>query len=148
MAETTDTTKSKKSSYANWAAIAIGVVMVLVGTFAWLGDDEETNNALIQTGTAQTCTAVLAEYPDAKPHMQKLAEVLDAAIEAREASPDQLADLISDTLSALTGQGINVDALVSTLVNKINHAHEVSETEEQYLQKVQIIVDGIKDSVN
>lgn len=141
------TESNKKTGYTNWVAIIIGLIMVFAGTFAWLGDDEETNNALIQSGTAQTCVALVSEYPNAKPHLNKLADALDAAIEARAASPDQLANIISSTLSELTGQGINVDALVRTLVAKVNKAYAVSETEEQYLHKVQIISHGIRDSI-
>jgi hypothetical protein len=55
---------------------------------------------------------------------------------------------VSSTLSDLTGQGINVDALVTAMVAKINKAHATSETEEQYISKVRIIINGIKDSVN
>ena len=145
---TQPTTEPKKKPYVNWAAIIVGIIMILVGTFSWISDDEETNNALIQTGTAQTCTAVLQEYPEAKPYLIKLSTALEAAIEARTTSPAQLANVVSATLSDLTGQGINVDALVTAMVAKINKAHATSETEEQYISKVRIIINGIKDSTN
>ena len=145
---TQSTTEPKKKPYASWATIVVGVLMILAGTFSWFGDDEETNNALIQAGTAQTCTVVVQEYPEAKPYLVKLGAALDAAIEARTASPEQLANIVSETLSDLAGQGINVDALVATMVAKINKAHATSETEEQYISKVRIIINGIKDSTN
>lgn len=145
---TQSTTEPKKKPYTSWAAIAVGVLMILAGTFSWVSDDEETNNALIQAGTAQACTVVVQEYPEAKPYLIKLSTALEAAIEARMTSPAQLANVVSATLSDLTGQGINVDALVTAMVAKINKAHATSETEEQYINKVRIIINGIKDSVN
>lgn len=141
-------TTPKKSSTANWIALCIGLLMLCAGTFSWLGDDEVTNNTLIEAGTAQACTSLIAEYPVTAPYMGKLAAALEAAVEARQAKPDQLANVVSATLSELTGQGINVDAFVKAIVSRINTAYKKSETEEQYLQKVQVIIEGIKNSVN
>lgn len=151
MAETTtETTKPKKGNNA-WGSITamiIGIVMIMAGTFSWFGEEEDVNNMLIQAGTSQTCAAVLAEYPEAKPYMVKVADVLTAAIEARQAKPEQLEALISTALSDLTGQGINVDVFVRSIVARINKAYETSPTEEQYVGKLKLIIDGIKDSVN
>lgn len=147
MEQNNSSTTCKKEKAWNWVSIVIGILILCAGMFSWFGTDEETNNTLIEAGVSQTCTSLLAEYPDAKPHLQKVADTLAAAIEARTTSPEVLADLISDSLAEATGQNINVEAFVKALVHKINEAHKVSETEEQYHAKLKVLVTGINNTI-
>ena len=140
-------TTNKKEKAWNWVSIVLGVLILCAGMFSWFGTDEETNNMLIEAGVAQTCTALLNEYPDAQPHLQKVADTLTAAIEARTTSPEVLADLISDALAEATGQNINTEAFVKALVRKINEVHKVSETEEQYHVKLKVLITGINNTI-
>lgn len=106
------------------------------------------NNTMIEAGISQSCTALLAEYPELKPHLTKLADTIDAAIEARTTSPEELANLITKALTEVSGQQINVDAFVKAFINKINEAHKVSATEQQYHAKLKVMVEGIRNTLN
>lgn len=142
------TTDSKpKSVVWNWITIILGLTILAAGMFSWFGEDEEMNNALIEAGIVQSTTSLVAEYPDAKPYLAKTADVLDAAVEARIADPKVLADLISDALSEASGTNVNVDAFVKVLIARINKAHEVSVTEEHFLDKVKLMSHGMRESL-
>lgn len=144
----TTTEPKKKSTTWNWITIIIGVLICCAGMLSWFGEDEATNNTMIEAGISQSCTALLTEYPEVKPHLAKLADTLDAAIEARTTSPEELANLITATLTEVSGQQINVDAFVKAFVNKINEAHKVSATEEQYHTKLKVMIAGIRNTLN
>lgn len=144
----TTTEPKKQSKTWNWVAIAMGVLICCAGMFSWFGEDEAMNNTMIEAGISQSCTALLEEYPESKPHLAKLADTLDAAIEARTTSPEELANLISDALAEATGQNINTEAFIKAFVNKINEAHKVSATEEQYHTKLKVMVEGIRNTLN
>ena len=144
--EATTQKESKGSSIRNWIIIVIGALFCAAGLFSWFGEDDTMNNAIIEAGTTQSCVAFIEEYPESKEHMQKVAESIEAAIEARETSPEKLAAIINEKLSDLVGKGIKVDAIVEAIVLKINTAHKVSDTENQYIEKVKYIVKGIKAS--
>lgn len=146
--ETTTQTESKGSSIRNWIIIVIGVLFCAAGLFAWFGEDDTINNAIIEAGTTQSCVAFIEEYPDSKEYMQQVADAIEAAVEAREASPDKLTTIINEKLSDLVGKGIKVDAIVDAIILNINTAHKVSDTEEKYLDKVRYIVKGINASLN
>jgi hypothetical protein len=146
--EQNTTSETKKGKAWNWIAIVLGTLVCAAGLFSWFGDDETMNNTLIEAGIAQSCTSLLAEYPDAQPHLAKAADVVEAAIEARLTKPDELADLISQALADASGQQINVEAFIKAFVTKINEAHAVSETEEQYHAKLKVLVAGIRSAIN
>lgn len=150
MDTTTDKNKqqeSKCSSIKNWVVIVIGLLFCAAGLFSWFGEDDTMNNAIIESGTTQSCVAFIEEYPESKTHLQGLADALTAAIEARTTSPDALANIINDKLSCLSESGVDVSAVVNAIVLNINTAHQVSETEAQYIEKVKRIVQGINASI-
>lgn len=144
----TTTEPHKNSKTWNWVAIVVGALICCAGMLSWFGEDEAMNNTMIEAGISQSCTALLAEYPDVKPHLAKLADTLDAAIEARTTSPEELANLVTKALTEVSGQQINVDAFVKAFVNKINEAHKVSVTEKQYHTKLKVMVEGIRNTLN
>lgn len=144
----TTTSPKKKSKTWNWIAIAMGVLICCAGMLSWFGENEAMNNTMIEAGISQSCIALLAEYPESKPHLAKLADTLDAAIEARTTSPEELANLVTNALTEVSGQQINVDAFVKAFVNKINEAHKVSVTEKQYHTKLKVMVEGIRNTLN
>lgn len=137
----------KKRSALNWAAIAIGLIMCIAGTFS-LCSDPKVNDALTEAGAAQACTALVAEYPESAVALSRVADGLEAAVAARTTSPEALANVVSDALSDLTGQATNVDAFVKAIVGQFNAAHKTSATEEEYLRKVNLIVAGIRSTLD
>lgn len=142
---TTNTNTTVKSrSIANWFVIILGAIICAAGVFSWFSEDDEINIALIETGTAQTCCAFVREYPESKDALNNTAAAIEAAIEARQISPDKLASLVNNKLSELANQNIQISSVIVVIINKINNAYETSETEEQYIKKLNAIVAGIK----
>jgi hypothetical protein len=141
------TSDKKKRSTLNWIAIVAGLCMCIIGTFS-LCNDPKVNDALTEAGAAQACTALIAEYPDSAVVLSRVADGLEAAVAARTTSPDALANVVSDAVSELTGQATNVDAFVKAIVGQFNAAHKASKTEEEYLRKVNMIIAGIRSTLD
>lgn len=120
----------------------IGFFLVLAGTLN-LFDSEEANLAALQAGAEQSMTGVISMYPDSQAYVQKVADALDAAIQARTTSPDALAEVVNTALDA-TVPDLEADAIVRAVVTQINNAYKVSETEELYIKKLQALLTGIR----
>lgn len=124
------------------AAIIIGVLMVVAGMFSWF-EDEALNNALIQTGAAQAVHGVVQQYPDSQAYAEKAACIIEAAVEARTTSPDQLATLLYDAAEAYTVPGSK--SVLVAIINQINAAHKATDNEDLYLTKLLFLSKGIRD---
>lgn len=127
-----------------WTTIIVAVLGVtsmilgLCGAF----DSEEANKGAIQTGASITTQAAISEYPDSKVHIEKVVSILDAAIEARTGDAEAIVNTIAEALDTAVA-----NPAIKSIITLINDAKEMSETEEEFLEKLQLIVNGIKASL-
>lgn len=133
--------KRKENKRAAIMGIVAGFLFMLLGVANIF--EEEINLVFIQTGAEQSMTGVISMYPDSQAYVQKVADALDAAIQARTTSPDALAEVVNTALDA-TVPDLEADAIVRAVVTQINNAHKVSDTEELYIKKLQALLTGIR----
>lgn len=133
--------KRKENKRAAIMGIIAGFLFMILGMVNIF--EEEINLVFIQTGAEQSMTGVISMYPDSQVYVQKVADALDAAIQARTTSPDALAEVVNTALDA-TVPDLEADAIVRAVVTQINNAHKVSETEELYIKKLQALLTGIR----
>ena len=134
--------KSNTRRNVTVAAIIVGLLMIAAGVFSWF-EDENLNNALIQTGAAQAVHNVVEQYPESKAYAEKAACVIEAAVEARTTSPDALATLLYDAAEAYTVPGAK--SVLVAIINQINAAHKATDNEDFYLTKLLFLAQGIRD---
>lgn len=135
----------KKSKGGSIAAMIIGIVLVVAGVFSFT-NNAALNDALIEVGAGQTVLNVVEQYPQTKEWATICADVIDAAIAARESKPETLANMIYDAVGDYTVPGLK--SLVEAVVEQINSAYKASETEQEYIDKLKHLVTGIRDGVS
>lgn len=125
-------------------AMVVGILLVVVGFFSFC-ENEELNDALIEVGAGQSVKNMVEEYPQTKEWAIKIADTIEAAIEARTASPDKLTSLIQEAVGDSSVPGLRV--LVETIITQINTTHAQSATEQEYTAKLLHLVAGIRDGI-
>ncbi len=135
----------KKSKGGSIAAMIIGIVLVVAGVFSFT-NNEALNDALIEVGAGQTVMNVVEQYPQTKDWAVKCADIIDAAIAARQSKPEELSTLIYGAVQDYTVPGLK--NLIEALVNQINTAYKTSEKEQEYIDKLKHLVTGIRDGVS
>lgn len=145
---TTEETVEKKPSASkkgfSIAAVVIGLILLGLGMFS-VFDSEELNNSMVEVGSAQVVQNIVHHYPDAADYASKAADVIDAAVCARTADPDSLAELIYQAAEAYQSPGIK--SLVVSLIRQINSAYTTSNTETIYLNKLTHLAKGIREGI-
>ena len=136
--------KKKRNTRISIASIVVGVVLLALGMFSVM-DDENLNNSLIETGTAQAVLNLTEQYPDTTVYAEKVADVIDSAIQARNASTEHLSELIYTEIKDYTTPGLKL--LISAIITHINEAHKKSPTEDVYLEKLGFVVKGIREGI-
>lgn len=129
----------------NWKAIigmVVGALLVVAGGFS-LFQNETFNTAAIQAGATLNAEGILEMYPESKDAIAKVAETIDAAVEARTTSPDQLNGILEGIATQFTGSGY-AGVLINSVVTQVNEAYKVSETEEVYHAKLKALTLGLK----
>lgn len=140
--ETDTNNNNKKSTWKSWVlGIVLGVGLAILGATGIIKDDN-VNNTLIQIGASQTVTGAIELNPSLAPAFVKVADVIDAAIEARTTDPKTLVDLVSTSLKEYTAT--DVRPVVEAAVLYINQAHSVSENEEHYHVKLRCLAAGFR----
>lgn len=139
--------EQKKSRTKTWIALVLGVAMVVLGSVAVIKDDL-VNRILIELGAQQTAASTIEINPETAPVFSKAAEVIDAAVQARHADPEQLAIILNEALKEYAGTTVDVSGIIILIIDKVNKEHEVSKTEEEYLDRVSLIAKGFKEAVN
>lgn len=133
-------TKSKKWS---WITILIGLVICLAGVFSF-SDDETVNDALTEAGASQIASVIASEGPSSASAVLSAAEVLDGVVKARVGDPRAISEIMQKKLSEME-VSFDFRPIISAVMNQINLAHAKSETEEQFLHKVELIARGLKN---
>lgn len=131
----------KNNKRAAILGVIAGFLLVILGTVNIF--EEEINLVFIQAGADQSMTGIIEMYPGSEAYIARVADVLDAAIEARTTDPKDLAIIVNESLDALVPD-LEADSIVQAVVQQINKAHEVSDTEEIYHGKLQALVDGMR----
>ena len=139
MSETNTTTKSKKW---NWVAILIGLAICLAGVFSF-SEDENVNNAMVEAGASQIASTIASEGPSSASAVLSAADILDGVVKARIGDPKAISDIMQKKLSELE-TGMDFRPVIIAVMNQINLAHAKSETEEQFLHKVELIARGLR----
>lgn len=140
MSETNTTTKSKKR---NWVAILIGLVICLAGVFSF-SEDENVNDAMVEAGASQIASVIASEGPSSASAVLSAADVLDGVVKARVGDPRAISEIMQQKMSELE-TGLDFRPIITTVMNQINLAHAKSETEEQFLHKVELIARGLRN---
>lgn len=140
--EQLDATRHKTNKRNFIISAIIGFLLVLAGTLN-LFDSEEANLAALQAGAEQSMGGIIQMYPDSRQYVQKVADALDAAVQARTTSPDALAEVVNTALDA-TVPDLEAGAIVRAVVTQINNAYSMSETEEVYIKKLQVLLNGVR----
>ena len=71
------------------------------------------------------------------------ADILDGVVKARIGDPKAISDIMQKKLSELE-TGMDFRPVIIAVMNQINLAHAKSETEEQFLHKVELIARGLR----
>ena len=140
--EQLDETRHKTNKRNIIISAIIGVLLMLAGTLN-LFDSEEANLAALQAGAEQSMTGIIQMYPDSQQYVQRVADALDAAVQARTTSPDALAEVVNTALDA-TVPDLEAGAIVRAVVTQINNAYSMSDTEEAYIKKLQVLLNGVR----
>lgn len=133
-------TKKKKS----WIVIVVGVVLLAIGGTSYF-QSETINNMFVEIGANQVTAGVIEMQPGSRNAFLKAADVIDAAIEARKTDPTELAELIEEAVKPYTGK-IDVSPVISTVINQINEAYKVGETEDKYIEKLKKVASGMRSA--
>lgn len=139
--------EQKKSRTKTWIALVLGVAMVVLGSVAVIKDDL-VNRILIELGAQQTAASTIEINPETAPVFSKAADVIEAAVQARHADPEKLAIILNEALKEYAGTTVDVSGIIILIIDKVNKEHEVSKTEEEYLDRVSLITKGFKEAVN
>lgn len=139
--------EQKKSRTKTWIALVLGVAMVVLGSVAVIKDDL-VNRILIELGAQQTAASTIEINPETAPVFSKAADVIEAAVQARHADPEKLAIILNEALKEYAGTTVDVSGIIILIIDKVNKEHEVSKTEEEYLDRVSLIAKGFKEAVN
>lgn len=140
----TEKKPSKSKKGFSIAAIVIGVLLLAAGMFS-VFDSEDINNSMVEVGTAQVVQNLVTTYPDTAAYASKTADIIEAAVEAREVDPDKLAELIYQAAEEYQSPGIK--SLLVSIIRQINSAYAIAEKEEAYLKKLTYVVKGIREGV-
>lgn len=138
--------EEKRSKTKLWASIVIGVMLVIAGGFG-VFQTETVNNLFMEAGTEQTAVSLIEMYPDSATAIGITADTIDAAVQARHAHPDHLATLITEALEKAGVEGRFIKPIIAMVVEQLNEAYKVSDTEEMYLAKAQAVADGLRAAV-
>lgn len=137
------TTETKKSSAKTWVTLVLGIIAIILGCTTLIENDD-VNNTLIEIGAAQSATSIIEMQPNAKSSIGVIADVLDAAVEARDAKPEHIAELIQTALQDKIGT-VDIRPIVSLVVKQLDEVYKKSSTEERYLEKVTHLAKGFRE---
>ena len=121
--------------------VIIGIALVLIGGIGLI-NSEPVNNTIIEFGGASTAEGIVSFNYAAAPVIIRVADVLDAAIAARQSDPAQLAALVNGAVSEYCS--VDTTAVVSAVVSQINNLREPGDTEEKYLNKLSHLTAGLR----
>ena len=141
--ETTTKNKSKKKI---WISLIVGVILLIAGGIG-LSGNEEVNKALLKSGAEAAAVGIIEMHPDAVHAIDVAANAIDAAVQARTASPKLLVVLVQN---AFITEGIDADyvePIIQVVAEQVNTAYETSETELMYLEKATSIASGLRAAV-
>lgn len=141
----TDKKLEKTSKIWNWVAIIVGALICAAGAFSFF-DNDAMNDTLTEAGAGQIAAGIVSEYPQSAPVINCIADVLDAAVEARVGDPKAIATMIQEE-AAKIGIAIDTKPIIAAIINQINTAYEKCETEEQFLHKLELIARGLRSGV-
>lgn len=141
-----EVTKEPRSKAKVWASIVIGAMLVLAGGFG-VFQTETMNNMFMEIGAEQTAEGIIEMHPDAAKAIGIAADTIDAAAQAREATPDHLAILITSALEDAGVEGRFIKPIITMVIEQLNEAYKVSSTEEIYLAKAQAVAAGLRKAV-
>lgn len=133
-------TNKKKS----WIALIVGVVLLAVGGISYF-QSETVNNVFVEVGAGQVTTGIIEMQPNSRAVFIQVANVIDAAAEARTTDPTTLAGMIDKAVEPYVSI-LDVSPIVTSVINQINEAHKASDTEEKYILKLQKVAAGIRSA--
>ena len=133
-------TKSKKW---NWVTILIGLLICMAGVFSF-SDDKTVNDAMTEAGASQIASAIASEGPSSASAVLSAAEILEGVVKARVGDPRDISEIMQKKLAEME-VSFDFRPILSAVMNQINSAHAKSETEEQFLHKVELIARGLKN---
>lgn len=134
---TSSTTKT-----VGWVSLIFGIILCIAGSLSFF-EDETINDTLTEAGAAQIAAGIVSECPSSAFVVQDLTEVLDSAIKARVGDPSAISEMLQKKVSSYNLE-MDIRPVVSTLINQINDAYTKSDTEEQFIHKLELIVRGLK----
>lgn len=137
----------KVNKWTYLVSVIIGLGMLICGIFSVTGD-KNTDNTLISGGTTQVCLSLMHEYDDAANALETISYALEAAYEARRnESPEKLNAFINSYFSQYDLQKDSTVVIVQSIMTYVNSAYKKSATEEEYWEKIHVIVSGIRTAV-
>ena len=142
---TTPTQQNTKKK--NWIVAALGLVLVILGSFSVFQTDT-INNLAIEIGTKTMTKEMVEAYPEHAKIWEMASEVLDRSIEARATSPDALATLISTEINKAMGHETpEIKEILERIIDHINSIWATSPSEEFYVEKLKAFSSGIKKAL-
>lgn len=149
MAEATEVPEEKqgKRKTVTWTILISSLVLMCCGLFG-VFNKEELNGDAVRLGARQAAILTLQEQPNAEKAILYSADLLDAAIAARQAQPEELSALLNDGLQAYTGAGIDVSPLVELIVSQANSAFQHAAEESIYLSRLSQLAKGLRQAVS
>lgn len=137
--------KVKKLTRGKIISLVIGIIFVATGTFSSCYSDE-LNAALIEVGVAKSVHDIIETDPQARDYILKIADLIDAGIAAKQASPQRLVTILSQDIEQKRGQTIpGIKAITHVIVSKLFDTHKTSATEQEYINKLRHLVAGMRD---
>lgn len=143
--EEKETKPTNKMKIASIIVIILGLLICAAGIVGF-SEDDELNAAMIEVGMGQSTATLVLEHPGSKKAFENAAYILEAAVRARQADPEMLTKLLTDTMKDYPCAGL--DDVIASVVNKVNAAYSKTETEDVYLNKLQHIVNGIRSGIS
>ena len=99
---------------------------------------------MTEAGASQLASVIASEGPSSASAVLSAAEVLDGVVKARVGDPRAISEIMQKKLSEME-VSFDFRPIISAVMNQINLAHAKSETEEQFLHKVELIARGLKN---
>lgn len=142
MEDNSTKTEKKKIGVRGYVIAFIGAIIIALG-IANVFPGETANNIAVEAGASAVASGVMKEQYDAYPVVIKIADVLDAAADARTTDTKQLGKLINQAAGVYV-PGAEFSHFVAAVISQLNEAYKVSATEEQYIEKIRCISRGLR----
>lgn len=143
-------TQSWKSRLVSILGVAIGLVALGVGSYGCL-EDEETNAALVDLGASLAVNNIVNQYPDSIKYLVQATQIIDDAIAARTGKVEDIQNNIKEGINKIAQDEVTSETasiVVVRILNLINSKYNPSDTEEVYINKLNIINTAIKQVIN